>query len=70
MLFLGLMFTRSQKLSEAIEVLRVSIQEEGIDSSIRPWSLGFHILEGYRCPSGTVGSRVRNIFLIFFYYTG
>lgn len=42
MLLLGLVFTRSQRLSEA-PGLRVSIQEEGTDCPLRPWPLGFSI---------------------------
>jgi hypothetical protein len=58
------MFTRLQRLSEAM-VLRVSILDEGMDSCIRPWFLGFGILEGADSLLKLCGSRVRNLFLVF-----
>lgn len=43
-LSLGLMLTRLQRLSEAM-VSRVRILDEGMASSLRPWALGFGVLE-------------------------
>lgn len=58
------MFTRLQTLSvtEAM-VLRVSILDEGMDNSVRPWSLGFGILEGAdNLKLQTPGSETSSLF--------